>query len=92
MYRLFIYILIFSINFYFSCKNEREGKEQDTESIQDQEVQQMNTNIQPIFDPCNLVNESKLAEIFNVPAEAIAIKSDQYSSEFSRSCNIKWNS
>ncbi|MEZ4909053.1 MAG: hypothetical protein R2771_15755 [Saprospiraceae bacterium] len=92
MNRLIVYVFITFLFALVSCKNNDANKSelvQKKDTIE--EVGMVSSNYQPIPDPCELVSKEKLSGIFNIPVESITIKSDQYSSEYSRSCNIKWD-
>ncbi len=86
----FVLLLIFGlIAMVFSCKNDKNSDEL-AGSQGNVEKNHSDGSKGKLFDPCSLITLEKLGEIFTVDPKIISIKNDQYSGDFSRSCNIKW--
>lgn len=84
----FYYLVIFLV-FMYGCKDKTNHENSS------QPKQEINTEIpavnKKLENPCELITKKQIAEIFGVKESIIEVKSDQYSSQFSRSCNFKWS-
>lgn len=86
----FVLPLIFGvIVMVFSCKNDKSSVEY-TVAQDKEEVTHSGGAKGQLFDPCSLISPDKIGDIFSVDPKNILIKNDQYSGDFSRSCNLKW--
>lgn len=84
-------VLIFGLlSIVFGCKND---KNTDDISVNEENVDKgiSSSSKGLLFDPCSLISIEKLGEIFVIDPKILALKKDQYSGDFSRSCNIKWS-
>jgi hypothetical protein len=73
-----------------SCKNDKSVEQgSDAGTI---ESQDLNGNpAKELLDPCLLISIEEIGGIFSVDPKIIQVKNDQFSGDFSKSCNIKWD-
>jgi hypothetical protein len=84
-------VLIFGLlSIVFGCKND---KNTDEISVNGESVDKSlsSSSKGQLFDPCSLISLEKVGEIFGIDPKILALKNDQYSGDFSRSCNLKWS-
>jgi hypothetical protein len=84
-------VLIFGLlSLAFACKND---KNTDENSVNGENVENSPSSSSKgqLFDPCSLISLDKIGEIFGIDPKILALKNDQYSGDFSRSCNLKWS-
>lgn len=87
----FLLVFIFGLlSIVFGCKNDKNA---DEISVNGESVDKnpSSTSRSLLFDPCSLISLEKVGEIFGTDPKLLALKNDQYSGDFSRSCNIKWS-
>ena len=89
--RNYLFFLFFGLlSLVFGCKSDK-NVDEISASAENVDESQSGTPLSKLIDPCSLISGEQLGQIFNVDPQLIGIKNDQYSGDFSRSCNIKWN-